>query len=127
MHLLLSFLFAVLYNLPRWSDTHLNVVNGSGEFFHFKAGAFIDGFQSLDGLGGFLNMTDTFVEVFVQFLHLSSEVGIEIVDALFKVLVVSQNLVDFIDIMDKRTDGIIRYMDIGLGVFCQLPDFLRYD
>ena len=57
-----------------------------------------------------------------------AEIGDEVkshLDHIFKIM--KPNINDFIDIMDKRTDGIIRYMNIGLGVFCQLPDFLRYD
>ena len=120
-------LFIRIYFLPRWSDTHLDIVNNGGQFFHFLTGAFVDGIQCFDGLGRFLNMGDTFVEVFVQFLHLLREVGIEIVDAFFKVLVIGKNLVDFVDVMDKGTDGVIRNMNIGLGVFRQLAHFLGHN
>ena len=60
----------------------------------------------------------------MQFLHLLREVGIEIVDAFFKVLVIGQNLVDFVDVMDKGTDSVIGNMNVGLGVFSQLAYFL---
>ena len=106
-------------------NTHLDVVNDGGKFFHFLTGTFVDGFQSFDGLRGFLNVGKAFVQVLMQFLHLSGEVFIEVIDLLLEVLVVNQNLFDFADIVEEGADGLIRYMQVGLRIFGEFADFLR--